>query len=340
MRIKPDASVPLKIKAARLREREVRLREGEMAAGRESVPECETFQGCEATPGHGASLRERKTTPGRDLTLPEFPKPLPVEVIDNHTHLELVDGRHSLSPEQALEYAAQVGVTRIVQVGTDLRTSKWSAALAAADQRVLAAVAIHPNDAPDVAAAGDLERQLAELEALAKQPRVRAIGESGLDYFRTAPDGRAAQMQSFEAHIEMAKKHGIALQIHDREAHDDVVATLRRVQAPERTVFHCFSGGAPLAKICNDNGWYMSFSGTVTFKNAPNLRDALAVADKNLIMVETDAPFLTPVPYRGRPNSPYLMPYTVRAMADHLDMSVAELGAQLTANTLKVYGQW
>lgn len=289
------------------------------------------------------AIRSRKSAADgtkRDYTLPDAPEPLPVPVIDNHTHLEITDGMHSLPPLESLELAASVNVTRVVQVGTDLATSVWSAEFAQLDRRVLAAVAIHPNDAPEVHAAGKLEYQLAQLDQLAAQPRVRAIGETGLDYFRTAPEGRAAQQESFEAHIDMAKRHGVALQIHDRDAHADVVATLLRVGAPERTVFHCFSGDVELAKICNDHGWYMSFSGTVTFKNAPALRAALEVADPELIMVETDAPFLTPEPYRGRPNAPYLMPYTVRRVAAHLQVDVAELATQLTANTLRVYGDW
>lgn len=295
---------------------------------------------CNKEPLAGGIRTRKDSTGKRDITLPPLPEPLPVPVIDNHTHLEIADGMHALSPTQSLQRAAEVGVTRIVQVGTDLRTSEWSAEFAARDKRVLAAVAIHPNDAPEVKAAGKLEFQLGELDRLAAQPRVRAIGETGLDYFRTAEDGRAAQAESFEAHIALAKKHGVALQIHDRDAHADVVETLLRVGAPERTVFHCFSGDAELAKICNDHGWFMSFAGTVTFKNAPQLREALAVADRNLLLVETDAPFLTPDPFRGRPNAPYLLPYTVRRVAAELEMEVAQLAQQVTANTLSVYGSW
>lgn len=271
---------------------------------------------------------------------PPAPEALPLPVYDNHCHLDFAAGPDAPHPFAALELAAAVGVQGIVQVGTDLETSIWSAAFAAADERVLAAVALHPNDAPQVAAAGKLEFQLAELDRLAAQPRVRAIGETGLDYYRTQEDGRAAQAASFEAHIALAKQHGVALQIHDRDAHADVVATLLRLGAPERTVFHCFSGDAELARICNDHGWVMSFSGTVTFKNAPQLRDALAIADRSLILVETDAPFLTPEPVRGRPNAPYLMPYTVRRMAELLDLELAEMCSLLAANTERVYGSW
>ena len=170
---------------------------------------------------------------------------------------------------------------------------------------------------------------------------MRAVGETGLDFFRTEEGPRRdAQFASFEAHIEIAKQNGIALQIHDRDAHAAVVATLKRVGAPERTVFHCFSGDVELANICAENGWYMSFAGNITFKNAPNLREALRVAPRNLIMVETDAPFLTPTPYRGRPNAPYLVPLTLRAMAETIGTDASTLAAQINSNTELVYGRW
>jgi len=172
------------------------------------------------------------------------------------------------------------------------------------------------------------------------RPRVRAVGETGLDYFRTDESGLAAQLRSFEAHIEIAKESGIALQIHDRNAHADVIRTLHRVGAPDRTVFHCFSGDAEMAQLCADNGWYMSFAGTVTFTNAEQTREALAVAPRSLLLIETDAPYLTPAPYRGHPNAPYLIPTTLRAMAAYLDTDVAMLAAQIASNTELVYGRW
>ena len=181
---------------------------------------------------------------------------------------------------------------------------------------------------------------LAEIDELAGLTRVRAVGETGLDFFRTQEEGRAAQHESFEAHIEIAKKHGLALQIHDRDAHDDVVETLLRVGAPERTVFHCFSGGPELAAVCAEHGWFMSFAGVVTFKNAEPLRAALRAAPRELIMVETDAPFLTPTPFRGRPNAPYLIPLTLRSMAETLEMDVSMLAARITSTTELVYGTW
>jgi TatD DNase family protein len=289
-----------------------------------------------------------------DPTYPPLPTPLTVPVYDNHTHIDPSTGsgqRPSARPGRiedglALEYreqldrASSVGVRGVVQVGTDVASSIWAAETAAIEPRMLAAVAIHPNDAPELDAAGTLDDALAVIDDLASRPRVRAIGETGFDFFRTDASGRHAQFRSFEAHIELAKRHGLALQIHDRDAHDDVVATLRRVGAPEKVVFHCFSGGEELARICTDNGWYMSFAGTVTFKNAQNLRDALQVAPRALLLIETDAPYLTPTPFRGRPNAPYLIPHTLRAMADVIDTDVAVLAAQISSNTELVYGRW
>ncbi|MFC5338751.1 TatD family hydrolase [Leucobacter denitrificans] len=297
-----------------------------------------------AAPAGG--LRKRSTVDGtpaekkRDLTRPQAPDPLPIAVYDNHTHLEFEDGVDQLDPDESLDRAEAVGVRGVVQVGTDLETSRWGAQLAAHDSRVLAAVALHPNEAPKLFAEGKLSAHLSEISRLAAEPRVRAVGETGLDFFRTGEDGRDAQIESFETHIEIAKANNIALQIHDRDAHDEVVATLLRVGAPARTVFHCFSGDAGLARICNERGWYMSFSGTMTFKNAPALREALAVARPELVLVETDAPFLTPEPLRGRPNAPYLMPHTVRRIAETLDESLEDTCARLAANTERVYGSW
>jgi TatD DNase family protein len=285
-------------------------------------------------------IRSRAATEGRDLVYPPAPTPLVVGVYDNHTHLEISDGSTPLSVTEQLDLASSVGVRGVIQVGTDVATSRWSAELAAREPRMLAAVAIHPNDAPELEAAGTLDDALAVINELAGRPRVVAVGETGLDFYRTAHDGRAAQRRAFEAHIEIAKRHGLALQIHDRDAHEEVVETLLRVGAPERTVFHCFSGGAELARLCAEQGWYMSFAGPVSFKNAASLREALSVAPRALLLVETDAPYLTPTPHRGRPNAPYLLPHTLRAMADHLDTDVSVLAAQITSNTELVYGRW
>lgn len=267
------------------------------------------------------------------------PEPLPVPVMDNHTHLDYgVPG--ALSVAAALDAAAAAGVRGAVQVGTDLESSRAAVRLAEEHPRLLAAVAIHPNDAPALAAEGTLEAALAEIESLASHPRVRAVGETGLDYFRTGPDGVGAQQYSFRRHIDIARRVGVALQIHDRDAHDDVVRVLGEEAEPPAVVFHCFSGDADLARTCNDNGWYMSFAGTLTFRNAQGLRDALAIADPALILVETDAPFLTPHPYRGRNNASYMIPYTVRAMAEIRGAELAGFCASLASNTERVYGAW
>lgn len=287
-------------------------------------------------------VRHREPDPSRDLDYPPLPEALSVSVYDNHTHLEISDGSpgSELDYREHLDRASSVGVKGVVQVGGDLETSRWSAQVAEREPRVLAAVALHPNEVPGYAASGTLDAALAEIDALAAQPRVRAIGETGLDFFRTGEDGRDAQLRSFEAHIAIAKSHGIALQIHDRDAHQAVMETLIRVGAPEKTVFHCFSGDAEMARFCADQGWYLSFAGTVTFKNAAYLREALEAIPRDRILVETDAPFLTPHPYRGRPNSPYLIPTTLRAMAAHLETDVSMLAAQTSSTTEEVYGQW
>jgi TatD DNase family protein len=272
---------------------------------------------------------------------PPLPEALVVPVYDNHTHLEIEDGVESLAPREQLDRASSVGVRGVVQVGTDLVTSRWSADLASHEPRVLAAVALHPNEAPGLAASGELDEHLAGIDELAALPRVRAIGETGLDFFRTTDDaGKAAQVRAFEAHIEIAKQRGLALQIHDRDAHGEVLEVLRRVGAPERTVFHCFSGDAEFAKQVAESGWFLSFAGTVTFKNAGDLRAALEAVPRANLLIETDAPYLTPMPFRGKPNSSYLIPHTLRAMAAHLGTDASMLAAQISSNTELVYGRW
>ena len=286
----------------------------------------------------------------KDVTPPPLPAPLEVEVADSHTHLDMQEG----SVEEALAKAASVGVTTVVQVGCDLAGSRWAASVAQEHARVHATVALHPNEAPRIVHGdpdgwsrqgareplGDagLDEALAEIDRLAALPHVKGVGETGLDYFRTGPEGKEAQEKSFRAHIEIAKRHGKALVIHDREAHADVLRVLKEEGAPERTVFHCYSGDAEMAEVCARAGYYMSFAGNVTFKNAQNLRDALAVAPAELVLVETDAPFLTPVPYRGRPNAPYLVPVTVRAMADVRGVGEDALATALAANTARAFG--
>jgi TatD DNase family protein len=285
-------------------------------------------------------VRERSGDGRKDLKYPPAPEPLAVPVYDNHAHLEILDGDEPLSLAEQLDRAEAVGIAGVIQASGDIESSRWAVEAAASDPRVLAAVAIHPNDAPTYAEQGMLDQAIAVIDELAAHPRTRAIGETGLDFFRTDEPGRPAQFESFEAHIALAKKHGIAMQIHDRDAHDAVLETLSRAGAPEKTVFHCFSGDDAMAKICADAGYHLSFAGNVTFKSAQNLRDALAVTPLDRILVETDAPFLTPTPLRGRPNAPYLVPITVRFMAAELGLDVDELCAQLAQNTLRVYGSF
>ncbi|SCK38747.1 TatD DNase family protein [Streptomyces sp. WMMB 714] len=265
---------------------------------------------------------------------PPLPEPLRVPVADSHTHLDMQEP----SVGEAVAAAASVGVTTLVQVGCDLERSRWAAETAAEFPSVHAAVALHPNEAPRVGDRAALDAALAEIEKLAALPEVLAVGETGLDYFRTGEEGVEAQQHSFRAHIAIAKRLGRALVIHDRDAHDDVLRILDEEGAPERTVFHCYSGDAEMARHCAARGWFMSFAGNVTFKNAQPLRDALAVAPAELVLVETDAPFLTPVPYRGRPNAPYLVPVTLRAMAETKGMSEDALAEHVAANTARAFG--
>lgn len=240
-----------------------------------------------------------------------------------------------------LDISESVGIKGVVQVGVTLESSKWCAELATQDRRVLAAVALHPNEAPLYENVDALDAAISEIEALAKQPRVRAVGETGLDFFRTEGDGGLElQQHSFEEHIRIAKENDIALMIHDRDAHDQVVETLLRVGSPEKVVFHCYSGETDFAQICIDNGWYMSFAGNITIKRNQHLRDSLAMAPKELILIETDAPFLAPEPFRGRPNSPYLTPITARFMAEVRGEDLDELCHRLARNTEAVYGSW
>ncbi len=311
----------------------------------------------------------------RETGWPPAPEPLPSPVVDDHTHLESVVGwradgwdpadavaRPGLAehPDLAahLARAAQVGVTRMVQVGCDLEAVAWTDAVVREHPALLGAVAIHPNEAvlhagvrevapdgldPDPQPRHDvpLDDALAAVAAVARDnPRVRAIGETGLDFFRAGERGRAVQREAFRAHVALAKELGLALQIHDRDAHDEVVDVLRRDGAPERTVFHCFSGGPDLAQVCAEEGWYCSFAGPVSFPANGDLRAALRLLPASLVLVETDAPYLTVHPFRGRPNAPYLLPGTVRTVAETTGRAVEDVCAQVSAVSAQVYGEW
>ena len=274
---------------------------------------------------------------------PPAPEPLPSAVTDTHCHLDLARGPdHSWAgPEQALADAAAVNVTRVVQIGCDLPGAAWAVDAAERFESVVASVALHPNEAPRLTAERALDDALTEIDRLAaSSDRVRAVGETGLDHFRTAEDGHAVQEASFRAHVEMARRHEKALVIHDRDAHADVLRVLDDVPLPDRVVFHCFSGDVEMARHCAGRGWFLSFAGTVTFANAGTLRSALAVTPLDRVLVETDAPFLTPHPYRGRPNGSYLVPVTVRKIAEVLQTDLDTTCAALQRNTEEAFGSW
>ena len=269
-----------------------------------------------------------------------LPEPLPVPTVDAHAHLEIVtnDAADSDAVRAILDEAKSVNVDRVVQVGYSAEQSQWCVDLANHyPGRVLAAVALHPNEAPVVK---DLEHDWAIIEKLAQEPRVRAIGETGLDYFRTPPELQKRQQESFKWHIELAKKTKKALVIHDRDSHEDVLSLLLEVGAPEKTVFHCFSGDVAMAKICIERGYILSFAGTMTFKNAPELREAVKLVPQDQLLVETDSPFLAPTPHRGALNTPAQIANIVRAMAAERNDDVAELATALSVNAERIFGSF
>ena len=303
-----------------------------------------------------------------DRGWPPPPEPLPFPVVDNHTHLDSVvtweadgwnrdvDGAPGPDLVAHLERARSVGVTRMVQVGCDLDAVAWTSSVVGAHPELLGAVAIHPNEAVrhagirEVAADGldpedpydvPLDDAIARVAAVARSnDRIRAIGETGLDHFRAGPAGRAVQREAFRAHIALAKELGLALQIHDRDAHDEVVEVLLADGAPDRTVFHCFSGDADLARLAVSHGWFLSFAGPVSFGPNEALRDALRVVPASHLLVETDAPYLTVHPFRGRPNAPYLLPGTVRTVAEVTGRSLEDVCTGVAATSEAVYGPW
>ncbi|RLP99476.1 TatD family hydrolase [Micromonospora sp. CV4] len=276
---------------------------------------------------------------------PPAPEPLPRPVLDSHTHLDITvseagvpGGGPADDPVAvAIDLATKVGVDRLVQVGVDVASSRWGAETADRHPAVLATVALHPNEAPRLA---DLDEALREIESLAARDRVRGIGETGMDFFRTGDEGRAAQEESFRAHIAIAKRYGRALVIHDRDAHADVLRILDDEGAPDTVVLHCFSGDADFARECVRRGYLLSFAGTVTFGSAAALREAAALTPVDQILVETDAPYLTPTPHRGRPNASYLIPLTVRSLAATTGTDLDELCAAISATGDRVFGPW
>ncbi|HKB29738.1 MAG TPA: TatD family hydrolase [Streptosporangiaceae bacterium] len=252
------------------------------------------------------------------------------EAFDSHCHLDLLDP----PMPQVLADAAAAGINRVVTVGYNLESSRWAAQCAADHPAVAAAVAIHPNE---TGAAGD--GAFEQIARLASLPHVRAIGETGLDYYRDWSD-RGVQRDWFRAHIGLAKQMGKALVIHDREAHGDVLRILADEGPPPRVVFHCFSGDEEMVKVCAAAGYVMSFAGNVTFANAGPLREAARAVPPGLLLVETDAPYLTPVPYRGKPNAPAMIPYTLRCIAEVKGIDPAELAADVMLTGERVFGPW
>ena len=295
-------------------------------------------------------MASSKSRDSKQDTPPPVPEPLPAPVADSHTHLDM-QGR---TTAESLKLSGSVNVTTLVQVGCDVRSSEWAVQQASAFPAIHATVALHPNEAPrlvlgdmdewagkgaqrDAGGEAALDAAIARIAELAARPEVVGIGETGLDYFRTGPEGVAAQQESFRRHIALAKEFGKTLVIHDRDAHEDVLRILGEQGAPERVVFHCYSGDAAMARVCAEAGYYLSFAGPVTFKANDALREALRVTPLDRVLVETDAPFLTPVPYRGRPNAPYLIPYTVRSMAETRKVDLRALCVALDENTRRAF---
>ena len=269
-----------------------------------------------------------------------LPEPIKTKTVDSHAHLELIHNSEPDSPliKQTLDQAASVGIDRVVQVGYSAEQSIWSVKCAESFVgQVLAAVALHPNEAPVV---DDLEKDLKIIEDLAANPRVRAIGETGLDFFRTPEELRDKQKYSFARHIKMAKDHNKALVIHDRDSHRAVLDLLIQEGPPEKTIFHCYSGDAEMAKECIANNYILSFAGTVTFKNAPELREAVVLVPVEQLLVETDSPFLAPMPNRGSLNTPAQIPNTLRVMADLRGESVDYLAGAISENAERIFGKF
>ena len=269
-----------------------------------------------------------------------LPDPIKTKTVDSHAHLELIHNSEPDSPliKQTLDQAASVGIDRVVQVGYSAEQSIWSVKCAESFVgQVLAAVALHPNEAPVV---DDLEKDLKIIEELAANPRVRAIGETGLDFFRTTEELRDKQKYSFARHIKMAKDHQKALVIHDRDSHRAVLDLLIQEGAPDKTIFHCYSGDAEMAKECIANNYILSFAGTLTFKNAPELREAVVLVPVEQLLVETDSPFLAPMPNRGSLNTPAQIPNTLRVMADLRGESVDYLAGAISENAERIFGKF
>lgn len=276
----------------------------------------------------------------RNRPAPPPPEPL-APLVDAHTHLDACGARTAADVRAILDRAEAVGVQAAVTIADDLASARWVAAASGWDDRLYAAVALHPTRADALKGReGDVAR--AEIEQLASQPRVVAIGETGMDlYWPGRLDGCApppVQREAFAWHIDLAKRTGKPLMIHNRDADAAVLDVLRAEGAPDSVIFHCFSSGPDMARTCLEAGWVLSLSGTVSFRNAHDLRAAAVLIPPGQLMVETDAPFLTPHPFRGAPNEPYCLPYTVRALAELLDRPAEEIAADSAATARRIYG--
>ncbi len=276
---------------------------------------------------------------------PAAPEPLPSPVVDNHCHLESPAGDEPRSVEDRLAEAASVGVDRVVQIGCDVEAARWTADAVTRYPQMLGGISLHPTEAPvhargEHASGLDYDEAFAEITRLAQGERIRIISETGLDYYWGGEEDRAAQMRSFRDHIALAKELDLALGIHDRDAHQDVLDVLAKDGAPARTVMHCFSGDAAMARLCVNRGYTLSFAGNITFKNAHDLRAAVAVTPLSHLMVETDSPYLTPHPHRGAPNSPSQVAHTVREVARVKDVPLDAVCDAIDVTTVTLYGAW
>jgi TatD DNase family protein len=281
-------------------------------------------------------------TESKKREYPPLPEKLATTTVDAHCHLDIEDEDIFMSVEDSLAKAKAVGITGIVQVGVDVPSSRWAVKTAKEFSQIHATVALHPNEAPVIALEkGEraLDEAIAEIAELAKEDVVRAIGETGVDFFRTSEEGRAFQEKSFRAHIQIANKLNKPVMVHDRDAHLDALRILDDEKA-QQVIFHCFSGDKEFAQELVKRGWYLSFAGTCTFKNAQSLRDALQVTPLENVLVETDAPFLTPMPYRGYPNSSYMIPLTLATMAKEMNVDINTVADATRTNAEKLFGKF
>jgi TatD DNase family protein len=290
-------------------------------------------------------LRARKdfgVTESKKREYPPLPEKLTTTTVDAHCHLDIEDEDIFMSVEDSLAKAKAVGITGIVQVGVDVASSKWAVKTAKEFSQIHATVALHPNEAPVIAlekGESALDEAIAEIAELAKEDVVKAIGETGVDFYRTSEEGREFQEKSFRAHIQIANKLNKPVMVHDRDAHQDALRILDDEKA-QQVIFHCYSGDKEFAQELVKRGWYLSFAGTCTFKNAQNLREALQVTPLENVLVETDAPFLTPMPYRGYPNSSYMIPLTLATMAKEMNVDINTVADATRTNAEKLFGKF